>query len=159
MTVSSNPSSILGVNITLTDTVRRMAVGTHVMGDYGGEWLYAVASAAIAAGDWVILSKDYAASLATTTNSPKGAKVGIARAAMASGEYGWIQVGGQAPGRTAGAVAANAAINTTATGGAVDDDATSGAKVINGVAIPVAAGGATTATEFTLTDPTVGATL
>lgn len=159
MTISTNPASIAGVNLAIVDTAAAFQPGTLVHGNYGGEWVYVQASAAIAAGDFVVISKDYAVSLLTTTNSPRGSKVGVCRTALANTEWGWVQTAGQAPGRTANAVAANARINTTATGGAVDDDGTGGAKEILGVGIPVAAAGATTNTEFTLTNPVVGVTL
>lgn len=141
------------------DTTPMFNPGTSSRGDHGGLFLYGQAGAALAAGDFVVFDNNYSATLMTTANSPRGAKVAVARYAMASGQWGWFQVEGQAAGRTAAAIAAGAQLNTTATGGAIDDDATGGAKRIDNIGILVAAAGATTNTEFVLSQPVVGATL
>jgi hypothetical protein len=160
MAISNITTDLAGAWITKNpDTVPQFNPGHRAAGDNGGLFLYGVAGAAIAAGDFVRFDNNYSATLLTTANSPRGAKVAVARYAMASGQWGWFQVEGQAPGRTAAAVAANAQLNTTATGGAVDDDAAVGSKRIDGIAILVAAAGATTNTEFVLSQPIVGATL
>jgi hypothetical protein len=161
MTVSSIASSYVGAKIGLqtADTIPQFSPGTRVDGDMGGLYIYGLASAAIAQGDFVVFNNNYNASLLTTTNSQRGAKVAVSRAPLAANQYGWFQVEGQAAGRTVAAVAANAQLNTTATGGAVDDDAAVGAKRLEAIAILVAAAGATTNTEFMLSSPYVGATL
>lgn len=141
------------------DTVQQFNLGQRTEGDFGGGFQYGRAGAAIAAGDFVVFDKDYNATLLTTANSPRNAKIAVARYAFASGQFGWFQIEGGVPGRTAGAVAAGVRVNTTATGGAIDDDGTVGAKEIWGAFIPVAAAGATTNTEFHLSIPIVGQTL
>jgi hypothetical protein len=161
MTVSSTATSYVGAKIGLqtADRTPQFALGTRVDGDMGALYIYGLASAAIAQGDFVVFNNNYSASLLTTTNSPRGAKVAVSRAPLVANDYGWFQVEGQAAGRTVAAVAASAQLNTTATGGAVDDDATVGAKRLEAIAILVAAAGATTNTEFMLSSPFVGATL
>jgi hypothetical protein len=161
MTVSSIATSYVGAKIGLqtADRIPQFALGTRVDGDMGALYVYGLASAAIAQGDFVVFNNNYSASLLTTTNSPRGAKVAVSRAPLVANEYGWFQVEGQAAGRTFGAIAAGAQLNTSATGGAVDDDASVGAKRIEAVAILVAAAGATTNTEFMLSSPYVGVTL
>lgn len=160
MAISNMTTDIVGAWVTKNpDTIPQFNPGTMASGDSGGWFIYGQAGAAIAAGDFVHFNNSYSAALITTASSPRGAKVGVARYALASGQWGWFQTGGQAPGRTAAAVAAGAQLNTTATGGAIDDDATAGAKRIDGIGILVAAAGATTNTEFVLSDPVVGATL
>lgn len=160
MAISSITTDLTGAWTTKNpDLIPQFNPGQRATGDQGGLFLYGQAGAAIAAGDFVRFDNNYAATLLTTANSPRGAKVAVARYAMAAGNWGWFQVEGQAPGRTFAAVAANAQLNTTTTGGAVDDDAAVGSKRIDNIGILVAAGGATTNTEFALSQPIVGATL
>jgi hypothetical protein len=160
MAVSNIVVDIVGAWTTKNpDTVPQFSPGHAVRGDQGGLFLYGQAGANIAAGDFVRFDNNYSATLLSTANSPRGAKVAVARYAMTTGQWGWFQVEGQAAGRTNAAVAANAQINTTATAGAVDDDAGVGSKRIDNIGILVAAAGATTNTEFVLSQPIVGATL
>lgn len=160
MAISSIIVDLAGISAGRTpDTVPQFNPGTAARGDQGGLFLYGQATAAIAAGDFVVFNNSLQASLLTTANSPRGAKIAVARYAMAANQWGWFQVEGQAAGRTAAAVAAGAQLNTTATGGAIDDDATVGSKRLDNIGILVAAGGATTNTEFVLSQPVVGATL
>jgi hypothetical protein len=160
MAVSSIVTDIIGAWTTKNpDAFQQFNRGHRATGDFGGLFLYGQATAAVAAGDWIVFDNNYNATLGATANSPRGAKVAVARYAMPAGQFGWFQVEGQGPARTAGAIAAGAQINTTATPGAFDDDATVGAKRIDGVALLVAAAGAVTNAEFTLSNPVIGATL
>lgn len=161
MAISSLATSYIGagIGVQTPSTTPQFTIGGRVDGDFGALYIYGIAGANIAAGDFVVFDRNYSATLLTTANSPRGAKVAVARAALTTGQYGWFQVEGQVGGRTDAAVAANAQINTTATGGAVDDNAAVGSKRIEAIAIPVAAAGATTNTEFTLSSPYVGVTL
>lgn len=160
MTVASQITYPVGAGYRITEASRTFAPGTKAFGDYGSEWIYGQAGAsALAAGDVCVFTKEFVASGVTTTNSPRGALVGVPRVAFAASAWGWFQTGGQCPVRTAGAVSVNARVNTTATAGAIDDDGTTGAKVIDGFVLAAAAAGATTDTEATLNSPAVGATL
>ena len=141
------------------DNVLQFNPGTAARGDQGGLFIYGQALAAVAAGDFVTFNNNYGASLLSTANSPRGAKVAVARYAMAATQWGWFQVEGQAAGRTFAAIAAGAQLNTTATAGAIDDDAAVGSKRLENIAILVAAAGATTNTEFQMSQPVVGAIL
>lgn len=148
----------IGANATL-DIVQQFSLGHLASADYGGKFVYCKAGSALAAGDFVVIDKDYNASGLTTTNGLRGMRVGVARQVATTSNWLWIQIAGGVPGRTANAVAANAQINTTATAGAIDDDATVSTKRIDGIYIPTAAAGATTNTEFHLNYPVIGATL
>lgn len=141
------------------DIVQQFNLGQRCRGDYGGEFVYCKAGGTLAAGDFVVIDKDYNASGLTTTNGLRGMRVGVCRQAATTSNWLWIQIAGGVPGRTANAVAAAAQLNTTATAGAIDDDATATTKRIDGIYIPTAAGGATTNTEFHLNFPVIGATL
>lgn len=158
-TTSIIVSEPAGASIKSPDAAQQFSLGHRVDGDYGGGFQYGKAGAAIAAGDWVVFDKDFTATLLTTANSPRNAKIAVARYAFASGQYGFFQVEGGVPGRTFAAVAAGVRLNTTTTGGAVDDDGAVGSKEIWGAFIPTAAAGATTNTEFHLSMPVVGQTL
>jgi hypothetical protein len=158
MAASSIIIDFTGASLRIPDTNAQFSPGHVAHGDYGGKYLYGKANATFAAGDVIYFDKDFIANPITTTNSPRGAKVAVAKMAMTSGQWGFFQVGGQALVRAAAAATVNTRLNTTATAGAIDDDGTTGAKEILGAVFAVAATGAGTF-EATLTDPIVNATL
>lgn len=89
-----------------------------------------------------------------------GTRVGAAQAALADNEYGWFQVFGKGSLRTLASAAKGTRLNTTATGGAVDDDATAGSEAIFGLVIGTATGGAeATNADAIFNYPSVGTTL
>lgn len=89
-----------------------------------------------------------------------GTRCGAAQAALAVSQYGWFQIYGKGSLRTLASAAIGTQLNTTATGGAVDDDATAGSEVINGAVLYTATGGAAaTNTDAMFVYPTVGRTL
>ncbi len=98
----------------------------------------------------------------TTTTAPgtgQGKAVGVARAAIASGSYGWVQVYGFGLVRTLANAVAYTSLNSTATAGALDDDATAGSEVIEGIVLDAAQGGATGNQNGWINWPRVGRTL
>lgn len=105
----------------------------------------------------------YTAVMATTTTSAPGAgagkMAGVARAAIAASGYGWLQIFGPGTVRTLASCAAYTRINTTATAGALDDDATAGSEVIDGIVLDTATGGAEASTAGFLNWPRVVNTL
>lgn len=113
-------------------------------------------SAVIAAGN--------IASMASTTTTAPGANagmpVGIGMAAIAANGFGWLAVYGSAvPTRVAANAAKGTVLNSTATAGQLDDDATAGAEVINGIGLEAANGGAAGLVAASLTFPHVSRTL
>lgn len=99
-----------------------------------------------------------------TTNSAPGAEagrqVGVAMAAIAASGYGWVCVlGRDVPVRVAASAAKGTLLNTTATAGQLDDDATAGAEQIVGIALTTANGGAAGNALADVTWPTIGRTL
>jgi hypothetical protein len=156
-------SQFAGVNINRVDLLPQFAVGTFATLDNGGEAVYCrvpVAIPAASRGSLTVINDAFDASLASTANSPRGQRVGalISNDAVAANNFAWFQRKGQAPVRTAGAVAANTLINTTATAGSIDDDATVGSKRIEGVIFNVAPG-AGGVFEAYMNDAFIGATL
>lgn len=151
--------SAIGIDTTFTVTsaerqfgLLNLAFGSHKA------WLYVQAGAAFAAGDNVVVDELGAATELTTTNSKKGNRVGVCPCAFASGDYGFVQVYGVTSSMVLTLAAPNVNINTTATGGALDDDATAGSKVINGIVLTTARGAGTGTAPAVLNWPTVGVT-
>lgn len=129
------------------------------------EFVYGQASGAVTGLGFVCVeTANFTFAMATTANTAGGAgghgsRVGVAQAPMANGQFGWFQIYGRSSVRTAGPVALGTRLNTTATAGAVDDDGTAGARVINGAVLQAAAAGAETNASGVLNYPTVGATI
>ena len=79
---------------------------------------------------------------------------------MADNQYGWFQIYGKGSCRTLASAAKGTKLNTTATAGALDDDATAGAETIDGLVLGTATGGAeATNADTILSYPCVGRTL
>lgn len=137
-------------------------LGDIAFGSDGSAWVYVVADEAITgAGYAVLVHEDWGVEMVDTTSTASafGQMVGVPAVAFASGDYGWIQVLGVCVVRGAASAAANTAINSTATPGQVDDDATAGAEVIDGMIFTTAVGGAAATQAAFLVWPKVGATL
>lgn len=111
----------------------------------------------------VVTSTAFVVDMIDTTNSAPGAQAGapvvVPQVAIAASGYGWGLVNGVGSVRTAASAAKGTLLNTTATAGQLDDDATAGAEVINGIALTAATGGAAASTVAYLTYPSVGRTL
>lgn len=110
-------------------------------------FIYVKASEAITGDGYVcqIESGFEARETATTRSLPgqgQGIQYGVARAAIALDGYGWLQVYGKGSIQTRASAAKNTALNTTSTTGVLDDDATTGAEVIEGLVVMTASGGA-----------------
>jgi hypothetical protein len=103
--------------------------------------------------------------MVTTTNTAPGAsgpgsRVGAAQAVLADNQYGWFQIYGKGSLRTLASAAKGTQLNSTATAGAVDDDATAGSEVINGIVLLTATGAAAaTNADAVFSYPSVGRTL
>lgn len=95
----------------------------------------------------------------STSNDARGDKVGVAGVAFADNEYGWICRKGAINVQVAASCAANTLLNTTATAGQIDDDATSGAFTILGLVLTTARGGSAGTAAGMLSYPTIGAVI
>lgn len=111
------------------------SLGQRMQDADGKEYVYVQANGAITANDVVILTEAYQADQIDTTNSAGaiGDKVGVAAATFADNDYGWVQIYGACTVNVATSCAANTKLNTTATSGRIDDDATAGAETIFGL--------------------------
>lgn len=152
-----------GVDITRADTTAEFTLGQRVTGNDNSVFVYCQAFGAVTGDGYVVLiNEDFTqADLIETTNSATGfgQNVGVAKAVLANDEYGWFQISGTTSFRGLASAAANVALNTTATAGALDDDATTGAEVITGIAFTTAVGGSAGNAQGVLNFPIVGATL
>jgi hypothetical protein len=103
-----------------------------------------------------------ASSVNTTNSAPgqvaAGGPIGVAMGTVAANGAGWLQVRGRGSVLVAASCVKGTVLNTTGTTGVLDDDATSGAEVINGLTLIATATGAA-ATACQLMYPSVGRTL
>jgi len=130
------------------------------------EFIYGRADGAVTGAGYLCVEEtgfDFVMASITTTApgaSGPGSRCGAAQAVMADNEYGWFQIYGKGSVRTLASAAKGTQLNTTATGGAVDDDATSGAETISGLVLGTATGGAAaTNADALFSYPVVGRTL
>lgn len=120
-----------------------LALGTRGRDQTGNSYILLQSPAAIATqgniGHW---NENFLFDLVATDDdiggTPLAGNFGLPTAA---GQRFWAVVEGMAPARALLAVVENARVNTTATPGAVDDDATIGAFAIEGLHFMVAATG------------------
>jgi hypothetical protein len=138
------------------------AVGTIAFGANGSVWHYVQASAAVTAGFACQINPvNNTIQHVTTANSLRGYAIGVPAVSIPSGSFGWVQRAGQAliGVQMLASAAINARLNTTATAGAIDDDATVGAKEIVGLTATTANGGSAALTPAVLSWPLINATL
>lgn len=105
---------------------------------------------------------DFALASLTSTApgaSGHGTRVAGAMGALADNEYGWFQIYGKGNVRCLGATAIGTRLNSSSTGGAVDDAGTVGSEAINGLVIMTLTAGDATCPDGMYSFPTVGATL
>lgn len=157
-----------GIDPTKTSTTPEYDVGQvafNTTSDGAKGYIYVQANGAITGDGYVcdidVSSFDAAMSTTTTTAPGTGAgkPVGVARAAFADNEYGWLQVFGVGTVRVAASCAAYTILNSTATAGQIDDDATASAEVIDGIVLDTANGGSAGTVAGFLNWPKVGRTL
>ena len=89
----------------------------------------------------------------------QGMPVVFPQVVIAASGYGWGLVNGIGSVRVAASAAKGTRLNSTATAGQLDDDATSGAERITGVGLLAANGGAAGAVSAFVSYPYVGDTI
>lgn len=106
----------------------------------GGGYIFVKgkSGATIIAGDVCQVEENGEASEVTTTTSAPGTgaglPAGVGVSTIAAGGWGWLQVFGVVPAiNVATSAAVHTELNSTATAGRIDDDATAGAEVIRGL--------------------------
>ena len=155
-------SPVIGINPTQTtaDANPLFPVLTVGLDEAGKEYVYAHAASAIDAQDAVVVDEDGELNVVSnsTTGSRFGQPCGVVNVAFADNDYGWVQRTGVTTVNVLANCGANAAINSTATDGTLDDDGTAGSETIDGIVLTTANGGSTAAAACMLNYPTVGAT-
>lgn len=164
--------AVIGPNVSQIDTSPQFSLGVRGAVDSltAGvkEYMYVsvAASTALSAGAVVLInSSGVVVGTTTTTTTPgnaAGPRVGVVVAAVSSSpsvQYFWVQIYGVGSVLVLANAAANTQLNSTATSGTLDDDATAGSEVIDGIRLTTANGGSTAATACYINYPFVGRTL
>lgn len=138
---------------------RGFGLGDRYTDHVGREFVFVTfgSGGATGAGYVCTIDANFSAVMATNAASLRGQQVGIAQAAAASGEFGWLQIYGNGQVWTDVAVA-NAAMATTTTAGQIDDAAGVGTKQILGLSLTAARVSTAGLAPAILTYPTIGAT-
>lgn len=166
-------SAVIGISkaeVTAATAVAAFRLGTRAGYDdpTNGyqEFVYGRANGAVTAAGYACVELtgfDFVMATVTQTTPGTagfGSRVGVAQAALADNEYGWFQIYGKGSLRTLASAAKGTRLNTTATGGALDDDAGVGSEAIVGIVLGTATGGAeATNTDAILSYPSVATTL
>lgn len=138
----------VGTNIDQTYTTisdgKGVTPGTTFRSFQNKTYIFVKASGALAVGDVVTYDETFTTTVValSTDNDAEGDPLGVAVVAIPSGSYGWIQIEGVTAFSVLASCAANVQLNTTATAGALDDDATNDAFPAIGLYLTVAATGA-----------------
>ncbi len=153
-------SGCLGVDVDRADASLEFSLGDHLAGNDGAVFVYCSANGAVTANDVCLLPQDWDADALDTTNSASalGEKVGVGMGTLTDNQYGWFMICGTHDSINVGSsAAANAQLNSTATAGRIDDDATTGSEDVERLFLTTAESSGNTAPGV-LTHPTVGAT-
>lgn len=141
-------ATLIGYNIsavsyaTATNTApvlgggKGFSVGNRVNTPDGKEYVFIHADSAVAQYDVIGIPHDgsfVAAGLSTTT-APTGQEIGVAPYALASGDYGWVQVKGDCRINVLGSCVKNIILWSTSTAGSLDD-ATASNYAVQGLQI------------------------
>lgn len=164
--------AIIGINP--TEIGAATSIPAFKLGSLGGydhptlgyqEFVYGRANGAVTGRGYLCVEQtgfDFALASLTSTApgaSGHGSRCGAAQAVLADNEYGWFQVYGKGALRTLGATAIGTRLNSSATGGAVDDAGTVGSEAINGLVLKTLTSGDATSEDALFSYPTVGVTL
>lgn len=134
-------------------------LGDRYVSHDGKEYVYVQASGAIAGDGYVAgIDEDYQATALTTSGGGAlGDLVGVAGAAFADNDYGWLQVKGPCNVQVSASAAANTALVATSTAGQLDDAATG--KSVSGIVLTAARAASAGTAPGVLNYPAVGATV
>lgn len=140
---------------TLKTSGRGWGLGDRHVDHQGKEYVFVQADGAVTGAGYVcVIDENYQAAMISTSNDANGDIVGVALAAFADNEYGWLQIKGPISAiRVAASAAANAPLMATATAGQLDDG---GAQPkIAGIALTTANGGSAATAAGILNYPVV----
>ena len=112
-----------------TQTSAAVNVGTVVTLDDGGMAVYVQAASAISQYNAVAIPNTNIATNATTARVAETKRIGFAQVSIASGNYGWVHLGGKVRVNVSASCLPAVALYTTTTEGRLDDATVSGALV------------------------------
>jgi hypothetical protein len=138
-----------------TSTTAKIAVGTKVCLNDGGEAVYVQALSEISTFAAVAIFANQTAQMLTTTNSATTKKIGFAQTSIPSGQYGWVQTSGIVRVNLAANCDDNVPLYTTATAGVLDDAVVSTGLIL-GVTSTVTISNATAVTCIAASGAMVG---
>lgn len=130
---------LMGIDPTKVYSDEDIQLGTVGFDSNGKGYQFVQANGALdTVGDVVAIDESNDASpLTTTVSAPgtgQGLPVGVVLVALTDNQYGWVQRYGVVSAvNVATNCAAHTELNSTGTGGRVDDDASSGAEVVEGL--------------------------
>ena len=130
----------IGVNLGATpSTTSEFTLGASHTGTDGTKWLYVKSAGAISQYDYVTVDEDMVATQGAKAGVDDGHIVAFAQVAFsAADEYGWVALAGTGISTNVlGSCAADVALYTSGTAGALDDSSTSQTK-IDGVVLVTA---------------------
>ena len=116
-------------SLTDTQSSPSINVGTLVNLDDGGQAVYVRAASNISQYNAVCIPATNIATNATTARVANTKRVGFAQTSIASGDYGWVQLGGKVRVVVSASCLPGVALYTTSTEGVLDDATVSGALV------------------------------
>ena len=124
--IGVNTSAVTFATATNTTPVlgggKGFSVGTRATDYNGKEYVFVQCNSAVAAYDMVHIPSDtFVAAGLTTALSAASEGLGIAQYALASGDYGWIQIYGACKLKTLGSCAKSVKLYSTTTAGSLDD--------------------------------------
>ncbi len=89
--------SVIGVNLqgNSDGATANFALGTHVLGNAGSDWIYVAAAGAITTGALVAINSGFTAKLALATDAfgttpGSGMQLAFAQGAFAASDFGWV---------------------------------------------------------------------
>ena len=139
-------SSVIGVNLTRVDSTAQFPVGTIVNLSDSGQAMYVQATtSALSTYAAVSIDANGLATMLTTTNGATSPRIGFAQVSIATGAFGWVNLGGTVLVNAAAQCAPSVPLYTTATPGVLDDAIVSGGYVA-GVIITTTISNATATT-------------
>ena len=112
-----------------TQSSPSLQVGTVVTLDDGGMAVYVQAASALSQYNAVCIPNTNIATNATTARVAATKRVGFAQVSIASGDYGWVHLGGKVRVKVSASCLPAVALYTTTTEGLLDDATVSGALV------------------------------
>lgn len=149
-------------DVSLQSSTPEYVLGTVASSNDGNYYQYVKAGEAITQYATCLIDENYNIVMATTTTSApdagQGKAVCVPQIALTNAYYGWVLVKGTGSVLGAASCVKYTELNTTATAGTLDDDATAGAEVISGIVFDTTLTGAA-ATSAVINYPFVGRTL